>query len=177
MTRAYVVSGPAGAGKTTLGQELARELHATIVDLDTVTNPLLDAVFEHSGLPGHWNDAVHRSWLRPARYAVLRAVATEQVRLGNGVVLVAPFTAERSGGAEWDRLIAALEPAQVVLVWIDVPPDVLAERVRVRGDARDGARSDPDVAPPLVPHLWVDGTRRTADQLAEVLGALTRQPR
>lgn len=169
--RAYVVSGPAGAGKTTLGRELARATRATLLDLDTATNPMLDAVFDRAGLPGHWNDQQHRSWVRPARYAALRALATDQVALGNDVVLVAPFTAELTGGSEWTQLTGALGPARVLVVWLDLPAPVRAERMHRRGEARDSVRTDPEPEPPRVPHLWIDGTRSPTEQVADVLAS------
>ena len=36
------VAGVAGSGKSTLGRALATALHLPLVDLDAVTNPLLD---------------------------------------------------------------------------------------------------------------------------------------
>jgi sugar-phosphatase len=166
---AYVVTGPAGAGKTTLGRELARATRAPLLDLDVLTNPLLDAVFAEAGFSGHWNDTEHRGWVRPARYAALSVVAADQVQLGNDVVLVAPFTAERRGAEEWDLLVSALVPADVRLVWLEVPANVLAERVRTRGEERDRSGSTVDDVVPLVPHVRVDGTLPTADQVAQVL--------
>jgi sugar-phosphatase len=91
------------------------------------------------------------------------------VRLGNDVVLVAPFTTERQGGDEWDLLVAAVAPAEVVLLWLDVPADVLAERIRTRGEARDRSGSAVEDVEPLVPHVRVDGLLPTADQVGQVL--------
>lgn len=88
--RVVVVAGPAGAGKSTLGRALAAQMHAALLDLDDLTNPILDALWSGAG---HWNDPEHRALVRPARYAVLRAAAAAQVATGVDVVLVAPFTA------------------------------------------------------------------------------------
>ena len=87
--RVVVVAGPAGAGKSTLGRALAAEMRAALLDLDDLTNPILDALWSGAG---HWNDGEHRALVRPARYAVLRAAAAAQVATGVDVVLVAPFT-------------------------------------------------------------------------------------
>ena len=163
--RVVVVAGPAGAGKSTLGRALAAEMRAALLDLDDLTNPVLDAAWDG---PGHWNDPEHRAVVRPARYAALRAAAAAQVASGVNVVLVAPFTAELAGGDEWAALTAAISPAEPFVVWIDAPPGVLAARVRERGDVRDsGAESNPAAAP-AIPHLRVDGTLSTTDLVAEV---------
>jgi sugar-phosphatase len=170
--RAYVVGGRAGVGKSTLGRALARRTEAVLLDLDTVTNELLDGVFPSTGLPGHWNDDRYRAWVRPARYAALLAVAAEQVGLGRDVVLVAPFTAELQGGHELERLHGALSPAAPLLVWLHAPEDVRSRRVRERGELRDDAAARARVAePPSVPHLAVDATTPTEEQVAQVLAA------
>ena len=159
--RVVVVAGPAGAGKSTLGRALAAEMRAALLDLDDLTNPVLDAVWPPRR--GHWNDLQHRSVVRPARYAVLRTAAAAQITSGVDVVLVAPFTAELAGGDEWDALRAAVAPAEPFVVWIDVPPDVLAERVRERADERDSGLPPGSVVEPAIPHLRVDGTSSTTE--------------
>jgi sugar-phosphatase len=164
--RVVVVAGPAGAGKSTLGRALAAAMHAALLDLDDLTNPVLDAVW--SPREGHWNDLDHRAVVRPARYAVLRAVAAAQVAAGIDLVLVAPFTAELTGGGEWQALRAAVAPVEPFVVWIDVPSGVLAERVRRRADERDSGLRPASAAEPAIPHLRVDGTSSTT----ELVGAI-----
>jgi predicted kinase len=168
-----VVAGPAGAGKSTLGRELARRTGAVLLDLDTLTNPLLDRL--QAGAPSpwtsHWNDPEHRDVVRPARYAVLLAVAREQADLGHDLVLVAPFTAELAGGREWDVLRAAVAPAEPIVVWLQVPADVLATRLRERGEPRDAGAVIAGAMSPAVPHLSVDATLDTAAQADLVLAA------
>jgi mannitol-1-/sugar-/sorbitol-6-phosphatase len=163
--RVVVVAGPAGAGKSTLGRALAAGMRAALLDLDDLTNPILDAVWDG---PGHWNDPEHRAVVRPARYAALRAAAAAQVASGVDVVLVAPFTAELAGGDEWEALTAAVAPADPFVVWIDTPADVLAARVRERADARDASTESGPAATPAIAHLRVDGTASTTDLVGEI---------
>jgi sugar-phosphatase len=163
--RVVVVAGPAGAGKSTLGRALAAQMHAALLDLDDLTNSILDAVWSGAG---HWNDPEHRALVRPARYAVLRAAAAAQVAIGVDVVLVAPFTAELVGGDEWEALTAAVAPANPFVVWIDAPANVLAARVRKRADARDSGTESRPAAVPAIPHLRVDGRRSTTDLVGEI---------
>lgn len=158
-----VVAGPAGAGKSTLGRALAADLGAALLDLDDLTNPLLDALWTERVDELHWNDQAHRSVVRPARYAVLRSAAAAQVASGVDVVLVAPFTAELTGGAEWEALTAAIAPATPFVVWIEVPEDVVAERLRERGASRDERSVAAPPVTPAVPHFRVDGTGSTLD--------------
>ena len=163
--RVVLVAGPAGAGKSTLGRALATRIRAALLDLDDLTNPILDAIWTGAG---HWNDPEHRALIRPARYAVLRAAAAAQVASGVDVVLVAPFTAELAGRDEWAALTAAVAPAEPFVVWIDAPADVLAARVQERADARDSRTESRPAVGPAIPHLRVDGTSSTTDLVGEI---------
>ena len=170
--RAYVVAGRAGVGKSTLGRALAARTGAVLLDLDTVTNGLLDGVFPSTGLPGHWNDDRYRGWVRPARYAALLDVAAEQVALGRDVVLVAPFSAELAGGPEWDALRDRLGSALVLAVWLHAPQEVLSRRVLERGELRDSALAEQrEAVTPVVPHLALDATTATEEQVSRVLAS------
>jgi sugar-phosphatase len=162
----WVVAGPAASGKSTLGRALAERSGAVILDLDTVTNPLLDALGDQVAPGGHWNDPRLRSTVRPARYAALLAVASDQV--AEDLVLVAPFTAELRGGPEWSALLAAVAPAVPRVVWLDAASTVLAARRDARGEDRDRF---PPASPehPRVPHHRVDAAATTEAQLAALL--------
>jgi predicted kinase len=168
-----VVAGSAGVGKSTLGRELARRTGAVLLDLDTLTNPLLDRLHASSPSPwtSHWNAPEHRDVVRPARYAVLLAAAREQAELGHELVLVAPFTAELAGGPERDLLRTAVAPVEPRVVWLQVPPSVLAARVRERGEPRDARTVITGASEPVVPYLAVDATLATAAQADLVLAA------
>ncbi|MCS5720083.1 HAD-IA family hydrolase [Herbiconiux sp. CPCC 205763] len=172
-----IVAGAAGSGKSTLGRELARSLGAALLDLDSLTNPLLEGLGSELAGDAHWNDARLRSVVRPARYAALRAMVADQVLVGGSAVLVAPFTAELLGGIEWQHLVgAAGTPPRVV--WMRASPELLAERRRIRSAERDAHVVDPPADhAPLVPHLSVDASLPTAEQLADVLGQLGVDPR
>jgi sugar-phosphatase len=175
--RAVVVAGAAGTGKSTLGEALARRTGAVLLDLDSLTNTLLDTLFVGTGQPGHWNDDRNRPVVRPARYAALLDVAATQVRLGHDVVLVAPFSAELRGGPEWRDLDRALGHAQVLVVWLHASTDVLQRRVAGRAAARDGARTSPATpTAPYVPHLPLDATLPTDEQVRAVLDRRGNDP-
>lgn len=172
-----VVAGAAGSGKTTLGRELARTLRLPLLDLDTITNPLLDGL---GPLPAagdaaesaHWNDPSHRPTIRPARYAALRAVLADQRDAGVGAVLVAPFTAELQGGEEWEALV---EAAGVVpkVVWLRADAATLLARRARRGAERDAHVVDPPAeVVPAVTHVSVEAVLSTSQQLASVKRAL-----
>jgi predicted kinase len=174
--RAILIAGPPAAGKTTVGRGVARQLGAALLDLDTVTGPLVEVV---AGLVGtaDLDAAALAGATRTARYATLLAVAQDCLRSGTPVVLVAPFTAERSDPAAWREWVAALRAAggEPLLLWLRLGAVEAAARMRDRGAARDrekagGARAD--VRQPVVPHVAVDAAAPPAAVLAAVLAAL-----
>ena len=136
---AIIVCGVPASGKTTFAQDLARQLHWTILDLDTVTNPL----FEHMGgeflvdVPSAQPAA--RASVNDIRYTCLFDTTRENLALGNSVVVVAPFTSERTFPAAWERLVErlAIPGSRVHLAWMDTPQGEVVRRMQLRGAARD----------------------------------------
>ncbi len=169
---AVVVAGTAGSGKSTLGRAIAESLRAPLVDLDSVTTPLLDALPEDALGGGHWLTSPHAPAIRAGRYAALLATAADALATAGRVVIVAPFTAELSGGADWQALVAALAPAEPRVVHVDGDPAVLASRRTARGASRDAHRRDVAPVAPAIPVIAVDAELSTAQQLARVLPAL-----
>jgi hypothetical protein len=146
------------------------------------TGPLTDVV---SGLIGvtDLSDRRLADLTRVPRYDTLLALAEDNLRAGVPVVLVAPFTAERSVGgwtAVADRL--AGRAAGLVLVWLHLPPDHLVDRLKQRAAARDTDKvTNPGAflatvehAPPTVPHLALDATSPVGDLVDRVVAHLTR---
>ena len=168
------VAGVAGSGKSTLGRALAAALAAPMLDLDSMTNPLLDRL--PAGLfGGHWLASPLNATIRDGRYAALRAVARDTVATAGRAVLVAPFTAELQGGAEWQLLREAVGAAALRVVHIDGDAEMFAARRARRSEERDRHRMPhtPGRAP-AVPVLTVDGELGTEQQLARVMAALSQ---
>ncbi|WP_438354380.1 HAD-IA family hydrolase [Microbacterium sp. CJ88] len=166
-----VVAGVAGTGKSTLGRALATRLRMPLLDLDAVTNPLLDAL-PASVFDGHWLSSPLAGAVRSGRYAALRAVAADAVATAGGAVLVAPFTAELRGGAEWGALVAAVAPVPVRVVHLTGDAGLLAARRGLRGEERDAHRPEVEPLPPAVPVIPIDAELTTTQQLLRLLPAL-----
>ena len=178
-SEAIVVCGVPGSGKTTFAQDLARELHWTILDLDTLTNPL----FEHMGgeflVDVPTAQPAVRASVNDIRYTCLFDTTRKNLALGNSVVVVAPFTSERTFPAAWVRLVErlAIPASRVHLAWMDTPPEEVVTRMQFRGAARDLEKVkeperflSPDVTrPPGVGHIRIDGLLTPREQIGQFL--------
>lgn len=175
---AVLVSGDPATGKTTLGAGLAHRLDAAIIDLDVATGPLTDVI---ATITGHrdLSDPVLAALTRAPRYATLFDLAEANLRAGRAVVLIAPFSAERSDAAAWNEARTRLEAAgaDVTLIWLHLPPAELLARLQARSAARDVAKLDDTAGylaglqngPPVGPHLELDARLPTSKLAAAVV--------
>jgi sugar-phosphatase len=166
------VAGVAGSGKTTLGRALATTLGLPLLDLDSVTNPLLDTIADVAW-GAHWLAAPHQAAIRTGRYASLLAVAKDVVDTTGGCVLVAPWTSELRGGEAWATL-EGIVGRRLKVIHLTGDPDLFALRRSGRSEPRDAFRPDvPDAAPPTaIPVISIDADLTTEQQLQRALVAL-----
>jgi predicted kinase len=134
------VGGSPGAGKTTVGALVAARGGLCLVDLDSVTTPLVEAFAASLGTVADL-DSPRFAALRDARYACLGEVAADNLRAGRDVVAVAPFTAEAADAVAWRALGHTWGAARVVLCWLDLDPAEAAARAAARGLPRDLAKA------------------------------------
>ena len=172
---AVLIGGPPATGKSTLALALAPRLDAAVLDLDVATAPLTAVVSELTGLHD-LDDPALAGLTRAARYDTLLALAAANVAAGRPVVLVAPFSLERSRVSAWTAFTRRI-PARATMVWLYLAPDELMRRLAERGLARDAAKiRDPasyltglDLEPPAIPHLALDASRPTDALVGSVL--------
>jgi len=168
----FVVAGPAGSGKSTLGRALAGVTGAVVLDQDIATNPLMAQLAVLVGAGDDLDHPALRGPVRQARYQCLVDVAVDNGRLGRDVVMIAPFTAECADQQAWLQLTRQLAPAQVCLIWVTVPPEVaLARRIRrnLARDAAAGTAAVPAPAPdPVVEHLSASGSAEPQGEAARI---------
>src|SRR4051812_44648377 len=107
---AVLLAGWPGSGKSTVGQALARRLRATLVDQDAVTGPLVAVVADLVGVHDLDDERLAGPTRQP-RYQTIVHVAEENLRIGNPVVLVAPFSLERRDLHTWESLERRLRGA------------------------------------------------------------------
>lgn len=166
-SEAIIVCGVPASGKTTFAQGLARELRWTYLDLDTLTNPLFEYMGGEFLVDVPTSEPPARATVNDIRYTCLFDTARENLELGNSVVVVAPFTSERTFPAAWARLVErlAIPASRVHLAWMDTPAEEVVIRMQLRSAARDLEKIkeperflSPDViSPPGVQHIRIDG--------------------
>ena len=172
---AVLIGGPPATGKSTLATALAPRLHAALLDLDVATGPLTRVVSQLSGVHD-LDDPVLAGLTRDARYDTLLGLAAANVSAGRPVVLVAPFSLERSRVSAWTAATARI-PGPATMVWLHLAPAELIRRLTERGLARDeGKLRDPasylaglDVEPPVIPHLALDASQTVEALVSAVL--------
>lgn len=177
---AVIVTGRPASGKTTLATALASVLHYAIMDLDTVTGPLTRAALRSSMGDETAIDSPAGVALREARYQSLVDLAAANLAAGIGVVIAAPFTAERASPALFAEVVRRLG-SDVALLYIDAPNEVVRDRLEARNAPRDHAklsrppaREPASPAAPIPEAIVVDATVGVDEQVAEALDALAR---
>jgi predicted kinase len=170
MTALLVVfGGLPGTGKTSISRQVAVELGATLLRVDSI-----EAAIKRAGLP------LGES---PAGYTVAHAVAADQLRADRAVVVdaVNPVRIARAG---WEQLAAELD-ARLRFVRVAVP-DVDEHRRRVQSRSSDIAGHvvptwDAVAAavhdPWTEPHLELDNSSSLEAAVASVLTWLATQLR
>lgn len=120
-----LVSGPPGAGKTSLAREIAQAFGLPLLSKDMFK----EAIFDH--LPGVDTSDAHR--LGIASVGMMYAFARRQLENGVGVILESTFD---RGKAE-DDVRPLLDDARGVIVHCTAPPELIMERYVQRADDPD----------------------------------------
>ncbi len=160
---AVLVTGPPASGKSTVGTSLARTLGATLIDQDVATGPLVRVIGSLVKVDDI-DDPRLATLTRADRYETITHLAEDNLRVGNTVLLVAPFTEERENLHACEELIHRLERAAggaVTMIWLYLSREELLQRMRARGAKRDEAKLNKEqqfidqlnLGPPIGPHI------------------------
>lgn len=180
-----LVGGYAGSGKTETGRVIARATGWPILDKDTISRPLVEALLAELGSTPH--DRESRTYLdhvRPMEYEALTAALAENLEVGVSLIATAPFTVEMSDQAWMNRTRAQVAEAggDLTVLWVRTDIPTMLTYLRRRGAARDTAKLaewktysaslDIDFTP-QGDHIVIDnsaGARPLSEQVAAVLG-------
>lgn len=185
MKHIVVIGGYAGSGKTELGKLLARKTRWTLLDKDTLTRPLVDALASTiCGDPDDRETSRYVEEIRPLEYRVLFDTAQEVLAQGASPILTAPFIVEAKDPNFKFRLmdLAHREGATLHTVWVVADEHTMLERLSARGADRDRwklvnweayfASVNPNMRPGFVEN-FVDNSASSPTTLGESVDTLT----
>ncbi len=177
VVQVMVIAGPAGSGKTTLADAIAKKLSAPHLDFDVVSSGVVAATQAlHPELP---EEEVLLA-CKEDRYAALaeaiwQCVDLEDPAAPSLVIASAPlsqYTQESDLWAAW--LEQCGSPTAVDLVWLDLDPQIRWNRMVNRKSSRDRALVEsgirPDPAPlPVVKHRVIDASLPMKERVRQAL--------
>lgn len=137
--RVVLVAGNAGVGKTSYGVRLARAHGLLLLDIDTVSEALVQAGLRAAGQdPDDRDSPDYKATYREAIHETLFRIA-EQNLPQPGAVIVAPFTRERREPSFLQRVMIRLGVRAEVHVLECAEPE-RKRRIITRGNPRDAAK-------------------------------------
>lgn len=137
--RVVLVAGNAGVGKTSYGLSLARAQGMALLDIDTVSEALVQAGLRAAGRdPDDRDSPEYKSTYREAIHETLFRIA-EQNLPEPGAVIVAPFTRERRDPSFLQQVTKRLGvPLELHL--LECSESERKKRIIARGNPRDSAK-------------------------------------
>ena len=165
MHTTYIVCGSPGAGKTTYARKLASAKNAALLDIDTVTERLVQIALRESGHdPDDRDSEYFKRIFRDPIYATLFDIARDNTPFQK-VVVVGPFTKELRE-PDWSSKLSKTLGGPVEVHYITCPPETRRQRLANRGNPRDLAKLQDwdkyiqyyDENPPVFEHVLIDGS-------------------
>ena len=135
----YIVCGKPGVGKTTYAMGLANQYGAVLLDIDTVTEPVVKAGLELAGLENNDRDSKqYKKAFREPVYQALFDTAKQNLSI-NSVVIAGPFSQEIHD-PDWDKALANLFGCKVEVHYLQCSESTRRNRIWQRGNPRDMAK-------------------------------------
>ena len=180
---ALLIAGAPASGKSMVAASLAGALGATLIDLDVATEPLLSIIGSLINVDDI-DDPRLATLTRAERYETITRLAEDNLRVGNTVLLVAPFTEERSSLHAWEELVHRLQRAAggaVTMIWLYLSSEELLQRMRTRGAERDETKLSEEqrfidqleLGPPVGPHIRI----HAVGSVEQIVASIVRQLR
>jgi predicted kinase len=135
--------GVAGTGKTTVAEKVSEDIPCAFLDRDTVGGRFVERFLEMNDLdPNDRDSTFYKENLRDLEYDTTKDICIENLRVGQNVFMISPFTAELKN-KEWiEEVIAASGKSKAevdVKVVVVTLQDMEQQRKRIeeRGTDRD----------------------------------------
>ena len=165
MHTTYIICGSPGAGKSTYAKKLASEHGATLLDIDTATERLIQIALRASGHnPDDRDSDYFKRTFREPIYETLFGIARDNISY-QAVVVVSPFTKELRD-PNWPAKLSQTLGGPVEVHYVSCPPEIRKRRLAERGNPRDLAKLRDwenyvkyyEENPPVFEHVAIDGT-------------------
>lgn len=142
MPKLFFVIGPAGSGKSTVSAQIARRTHAAYLDKDSVATFFTEALLTLAGTDPQErdNNEFYQATVMDLEYRTLLRLAGDNLRMGNSVVLDAPFVRYFPRADYLENAVRDFDwPAdtEIVVVHVTVDGSRVKDRVVDRGYERD----------------------------------------
>lgn len=138
-----VIGGYAGSGKTEVGRIMARLTGWSMLDKDSLTRPVVEAMLGALGQSPHDRESeTYLKQVRPAEYEALRETVVENVSCGNSVIQTAPHVRELADPVWCHRAQADADSleARLRVAWVRTDAESMKIYLQRRGAARDSAK-------------------------------------
>jgi predicted kinase len=143
MQKVVFFVGVAGTGKTTVAEKVVKEIPAAFLDRDTVGGRFVEAFLKKEGLdPDDRDSGYYKENLRDLEYDATKDICIENIRVGQNVFMISPFTSELKSNQWMEALLSeagktkADVDVKVVVVTLD-DIDQQKSRIEGRGTERD----------------------------------------
>lgn len=137
----YVVCGMPAVGKTTFARKLAARTSACLIDIDTATEPLVQAAMRQiNGNPDDRDSPTFKDTFREAIYQTLFEIAEANLPHSDAIV-TGPFTKELNN-PDWPSQIAAklATPCHIKCLFLHCPAQLRKRRLEQRDNPRDRSK-------------------------------------
>ena len=137
----YLVTGMPASGKSTFARELARRANACLLDIDTVTEKIVQAAMKRlTNNPDDRDSPVFKDTFRDPIYQTLFAVADENLPHSD-VIVTGPFTKEQANRDWLDQVQSRLSaPCRIRCAYVYCSPELRRKRILERANPRDAAK-------------------------------------
>ncbi|UOQ87099.1 AAA family ATPase [Gracilibacillus salinarum] len=140
--------GVAGTGKTTVAEKVTEQIPCAFLDRDTVGGRFVERFLEMNDLdPNDRDSSFYKENLRDLEYDTTKDICIENLRVGQNVFMISPFTAELKNKQWLEEVIAAsgktkedIDVKVVVVTLADIEQQ--RKRIEERGTVRDSWKLD-----------------------------------